>query len=117
MKGYIRDYSKEGENEVFKLARVRERRTGDFSSVRCIKDDDGKVLVKDTKVQERWKSYFYKLFNGERFEVFQCTEHLAQEEQQSSRPCRPITREEVNEASRKMKVGKVVGPNSITVEI
>ena len=31
--------SMEGENEVFKLARIRERRTSDLSSVRCIKDE------------------------------------------------------------------------------
>ena len=42
--------SKEGENEVFKLARVRERRTKDLSSMRCIKDENDKVLVEDTKV-------------------------------------------------------------------
>ena len=78
---YQRLNSKKGENEVFKLARVRERRTRDLSSVRCIEDEDGKVLIEDTKVQERWQSFFYKLFNGERFDVPQDTEHLAQEEQ------------------------------------
>ena len=45
--------SKEGEKEVFKLASAGERRTRDLSSVRCIKDEDGKVLTEDTKVQER----------------------------------------------------------------
>ena len=45
--------SKEGENEVFKLARAREKRTRD--NVRCIKDEDGRVLVEDAKVQERWQ--------------------------------------------------------------
>ena len=49
---YQRLNSKEGENEVFKLARARERRTRDLSSVRCIKDEDGKVLVEDNKVQQ-----------------------------------------------------------------
>ena len=53
--------SKEGENEVFKLARFRERRTKDLSSMRCIKDENDKVLVEDTKVQEKWQSQFYKL--------------------------------------------------------
>jgi len=63
--------------------------------VRCIKDEDGMVLVEDAKVKERWQSYFYKLFHGERFEVSQHIAHLAQEEQQSPRPCRSIIREEV----------------------
>jgi len=85
--------------------------------VRCIKDEDGKVLINDTKVHERWQSYFYKLFNGERFDVLQHTTLLAREEQQSSRPCRPITREEVKEALRKMRVGKAVGPDCIPMEI
>ena len=76
---YRRLNSKEGENKVFKLARARERRTRDLSSVMCIKDEDDKVLVEDNKVQERWQSYFYKLFNGERFDVSQHTEHLARD--------------------------------------
>jgi len=109
--------SQEGENEVFKLARARERRTRDLGSVKGIKDEDGKVLVEDTKVQERWQSYFYKLFNGEGFEVSQHIEYLPKEEQQDFRPCRIITKEEVKEALRKMKVGKVVGPDNIPVEI
>jgi len=53
---------------VFKLAKARDRKIRDLDSVRCIKHEDGKVLVKDTKVQERWQSFFYKLFNGEGFE-------------------------------------------------
>jgi len=49
---YQRLNSKEGESEVFKLARARERRTRDLSSVRCIKDEDGTVIVEDAKVKE-----------------------------------------------------------------
>jgi len=58
-----------GKNEVFKLARARERRTRDLSSVRCMKDDDGRVLVEEAKVEERWQGYFCKLFNGEGLDV------------------------------------------------
>jgi len=60
---YQRLEYKEGEKEVFKLPRAQERRTRDLSSVRCIKDEVGKVLIEDAKVQEKWQSYFYKLFN------------------------------------------------------
>ena len=42
---------------------------------------------------------------------------LAQEEQPNFRPCRHITKEEVKEALRKMKVRKAVGPDNILVEI
>jgi len=42
---------------------------------------------------------------------------LNREEQHEYKPGRPITREEVKEALRKMKSGKAVGPDSIPVEI
>ena len=74
---YQRLEFEEGEKEVFKLVRTRERRTRYLSSVRCMKNRDGKVLIEDTKVQEMWQSYFYKLFNEKRFDVSQCTEHVA----------------------------------------
>ena len=50
-------------------------------------------------------------------DVSQHSEHLAREDQQNFRPERPITREEVKEALRKMKSGKAVGPDSIPVEV
>jgi len=109
--------SKKDEKEVFKLARARERRTRYLSSVRCIKDEEDKVLTEDTNVQERWQSYFYKLFNGERFDVSQHTELVAREEQHSPGSCGPIIGEEVKEALRKMKASKAVGPNGIPMEI
>ena len=89
--------AKGGENEVFKLARAREQRTRDLSSVRCIKNADGRVLVEDAQVKDRWRSYFYKLFNGEELDVSQHIEHLVREEQQNYKPDQPITREEVKD--------------------
>ena len=47
--------TKEGEKEVFKLARARERSTRDLGVVRCIKDEDGRVLSGDTKIKGRWQ--------------------------------------------------------------
>ena len=50
---------------MFKLARLREKKTRDLGDIRCIKDEDGKVLVEEAKIRERWRSYFSTLFNGE----------------------------------------------------
>jgi len=100
-----------------KLARARERRIRDFDSIRCIKDENGRVLVEDAKVQERGQGYFCKLFNGEHLNVSQHTEHLSREGQQNSRPGHPITGEEVKEALRKMMSSKAVGSDSIPVEV
>jgi len=113
---YQRLEFEEGEKEVFKLVRTRERRTRYLSSVRCMKNRDGKVLIEDTKVQEMWQSYFYKLFNGERFDVSQHTEQVARERQHSPRTCGSITKEEVKEALRKTKAGKTAGPDGIPME-
>jgi len=59
--------TKEGKEEVFKLARARERekKTRDLGNVRCVKGEDGKVLVEETKIRERWRSYFSLFFNDE----------------------------------------------------
>ena len=45
--------TKEGEKEVFKLARVRERSTRDLGVVRCIKDENGRVLSGDAEIKSR----------------------------------------------------------------
>ena len=66
--------SKEGEKEVFKLARARERRTRDLGVVRCAKDEISKVLSNDVEIKERWQRYFSKLLNAEVMEAFRSRE-------------------------------------------
>ena len=55
--------TKEGEKGIYRIAKSRERRTRDLDQVKCIKDKDGEVLAQEEKINERWKSYFYELFN------------------------------------------------------
>lgn len=55
--------TKDGEGKVFKLTKSREWKTGDIDQVKCIKDGDVNLLVKDQEIQERWKEYFHRLFN------------------------------------------------------
>jgi hypothetical protein len=38
--------TKEGENDVYKMAKLRERKTRDFHQVKCIKDETDRLLVK-----------------------------------------------------------------------
>ena len=45
--------TKEGEKEVFKQARARERRTRDLGIMRCIRDENGKVLSDDAEIKKR----------------------------------------------------------------
>ena len=50
--------TKEGERDIFKIARARDRRTKDLDRIRCIKDETGRVLIEEKDVKDRWKRYF-----------------------------------------------------------
>ena len=52
------------EKDVCRIARIRERKTRDLCTVRCVKNEDQKVLLRDEKINERRREYFDKLFNG-----------------------------------------------------
>ena len=38
---------KEGEKDIYRMARVRERKIRDFNQVKCIKDEREHLLMKD----------------------------------------------------------------------
>jgi hypothetical protein len=57
--------TKDGENDVYKMTKLRERKTKDFHQVKCIKDEADRLLVKDEKIKNRWRAYFDKIFNDE----------------------------------------------------
>ena len=48
--------TKEGENELFKLAKQRNRQTKDVQQVRVIKSTTGEMLMEEEKVKQREKS-------------------------------------------------------------
>jgi hypothetical protein len=43
--------TKEGENDVYKMAKLRERKTRDFNQVKCIKNEANRLLVKDEEIK------------------------------------------------------------------
>jgi hypothetical protein len=43
--------TKEGENDVYKMAKLRERKTRDFHQVKYIKDEADRLLVKDEEIK------------------------------------------------------------------
>ena len=62
---YQRLGTKEGEKDIYRIARIRERKTRDINQIKCIKDGIDQLLVKDEEIKDRWREYFDKLFNGE----------------------------------------------------
>ena len=58
---YARLETKEGEKELYRLARQRDRARKDVQHVRITKDENGNVTVNSEAVLKRWKEYFEKL--------------------------------------------------------
>ena len=45
--------TKEGEKDIYKMARARDRKTRDFNQVKCIKDEREQLLVKVDETRHR----------------------------------------------------------------
>ncbi|KAK3563150.1 hypothetical protein QTP86_016389 [Hemibagrus guttatus] len=107
---YTRLDTREGEKDLYRLARQRDRDGKDVQQVRVIKDRDGRGLTSEESVQRRWKEYFEELMNEEnerekRGERVNCVEQKVK-----------IRKDEVRKALKRMKSGKAVGPDDIPVE-
>jgi ferric iron reductase protein FhuF len=92
-----------------------EKETQETSTqVKCIKDEVDRLLVKDEEIKNRWREYFYKLFNNE-------SEKTAIELDNSidinRRFVWRIQKSEVKEALKKMKRCKALGPDDIPIEV
>ncbi|KAK3552006.1 hypothetical protein QTP70_031600, partial [Hemibagrus guttatus] len=109
---YTRLDTREGEKDLYRLARQRDQDGKDVQQVRVIKDRDGRVLTSEESVQRRWKEYFEELMNEEN-EREKRVEEVNSVEQKVVK----IRKDEVRKALKRMKRGKAVGPDYIPVEV
>ncbi|KAK3528212.1 hypothetical protein QTP86_026675 [Hemibagrus guttatus] len=109
---YTRLDTREGEKDLYRLASQRDRDGKDVQQVRVIKDRDGRVLTSEESVQRRWKEYFEELMNEEN-EREKRVEGVNSVEQKVDK----IRKDEVRKALKRMKSGKAVGPDDISVEV
>ncbi|KAK3569629.1 hypothetical protein QTP86_002583 [Hemibagrus guttatus] len=109
---YTRLDTREGEKDLYRLARQRDRDGKDVQQVRVIKDRDGRMLTSEESVQRRWKEYFEELMNEEN-EREKRVEGVNSVEQKVDK----IRKDEVRKALKRMKSGKAVGPDDIPVEV
>ncbi|KAK3554524.1 hypothetical protein QTP70_024430, partial [Hemibagrus guttatus] len=101
---YTRLDTREGQKDLYRLARQRDRDGKDVQQVRVIKDREGRVLTSEESVQRRWKEYFEELMNEEN-EREKRVEGVSSVEQKVDK----IRKDEVRKALKRMKSGKAVG--------
>ncbi|KAD4179608.1 hypothetical protein E3N88_28199 [Mikania micrantha] len=112
---YKRLGTKEGEHDMFKISKAREHRREDVGVLTFIKNEEGRILVKENDIKKRWQTYFRDLFNN--------SSDTEDSENDTTRGasinkcyCRRITKEEVQRALRRMGRAKAVGPDNIPIE-
>lgn len=88
-----------------------------MGSIKYIKDENGRVLVQDEDIKERWSRYFHTLYNkarGRENQVEQGEDRLSASDTSLS-IC--ISKEKVKGALQKMGRAKAVGPDQIPIEV
>ena len=90
----------------YRITRIRGRNTRDLYTVRCVKDENQKILGRDEEIKERWREYFDKLFNGS---STQDLDDLTIQFQEVDRNyMRRISESEVKETFKRMKSRKAI---------
>ena len=112
---YQRLSTKEWEKDVYKIARIQERKMRDLNQVKCIKDEMDQLLVKGQDIKQRWQRYFDYLFNGEN----ETMDIQLDDSFDDLNRCfvRRTQESEVKEALKRMKGGKAMGPDGIPIEV
>ncbi|GJN34276.1 hypothetical protein PR202_gb22925 [Eleusine coracana subsp. coracana] len=106
--------TKEGEKDIYRMARIRERKTRDINQIKYIKDGVDRLLVRDEEIKDRWREYFDKLFNGEEEgSILELDDSFGDN---NRRFVRRIQEAEIEQALKRMKSGKAMGPNGILIE-
>ena len=109
---YARLKTKEGEKELYILARQRDRTGKDVQHVRVLKDENGNVMVSLEVMLKKWKECFEKLMNKENDR-----EPRKEEVEVVNEEVNCVRRKEVKNALKRMKKGKAVGPDELLVEV
>jgi hypothetical protein len=107
--------TKEGEKDIYRMAKSREIKMKNIIQVKCIKDATERLLTKDEDIKNRWWEYFDKLFNEDSgspsIELDISSDDL------NRQFMRRIQESEVKDALKRMKRGKAMGLNGIPIEV
>jgi hypothetical protein len=112
---YQRLSTKEGEKDIYRMAKNRERKTRDIIQVKCIKDKIERLLTKDEDIKNRWREYFDKLFNEDSGSSF--IELDISSYDLNRHFVRRIQESKVKDVLKRMKGGKTMGPDGISISV
>ena len=111
---WINEQCKEIENNLTVDSKYMHSKIKDIKGTKgctasdCVKAKDGNLLMEREDVLNRWSEYIEDLFQDDRSE-----KPIIKKDMDG----RPILKEEVSAAIRKMKHGKAVGPDNIPIEV
>jgi hypothetical protein len=111
---YQRLGTKEGEKDIYRMAKSQERKMRDIIKVKCIKDATKRLLTKDEDIKNRWREHFDKLFNEDsgsssiELDIFS--------DDLNRQFMHRIQESGVKDVLKRMKGGKAMGPDGIPIE-
>ncbi|KAI0502621.1 hypothetical protein KFK09_017576 [Dendrobium nobile] len=102
---------------MYKLVKQRDMISKDSVQVKCIKDEDKKVLLLEENIQQSWMRYFAKLFNEDYDNAIDFSDLSILNENKDFYFYWHISKTEVKETLKKMKCGKTIEPDDIPIEV
>jgi hypothetical protein len=107
--------TKEGEKDIFRMAKSQERKTRDIVQVKWIKDVTERLRTKDEDIKNVWREYFDKLFNED--SGSSSIELDISSDDLNRQFIRSIQESNVKDALKRMKGGKAMGLDGIPIEV
>ena len=98
---------------VFRVAKQLVRKNRDVVGARCVKDNDGKIVVEEDKLLEVWKEHYDRISNEE----FSWDREGLTDVRPVCGPGEKISEVEVETAIGKMKLGKAGGPSGVVADM
>lgn len=98
-------------NNIYKFLKSIKRDGKDVDGARCLKDGDGKLSFNEADKSRIWREHMEKIMNKEN-----TWDHMADAEVvEGAVQC--VTRLEIVQAIKRMKLGKATGPSEVSIEM